>query len=110
MGNSVDDGGQRRWVADVIVLPKPGVNDPEGESILGGLRSLGYAGVTGVRAGRFLQVTFVAVDAEVAAQAVTEMCEQLLANPVIETYHVEIVEEVADAVDEPDGVSGGGDG
>lgn len=82
----------RTWFVEVVVLPKEGVNDPEGEAILGGLRSLGYGGVTRVRAGRLFQVELVASDAGTARAAVVRMCEQLLANPVIQSFEVQVVD------------------
>ncbi|MFL5761706.1 MAG: phosphoribosylformylglycinamidine synthase subunit PurS [Thermomicrobiales bacterium] len=78
------------WRAEVIVLPKEGVNDPEGEAILGGLGSLGYANVKHVTAGRLFQVVVRASDEAAARQSVTKMCDQLLANPVIEAYQIVI--------------------
>ncbi len=78
------------WRAEVIVLPKEGVNDPEGEAILGGLKSLGYGDVERVTAGRLLRLTVRASDKSSALQTVSKMCDQLLANPVIEAYKVEI--------------------
>ncbi|MGH2534007.1 MAG: phosphoribosylformylglycinamidine synthase subunit PurS [Thermomicrobiales bacterium] len=85
------------WQAEVIVLPKQGVNDPEGEAILGGLHSLGHAAVGHVRAGRVLRLTIDAPDEASAQSAVGRMCEQLLANPVIESYHVSVTSEERDA-------------
>ena len=84
--------GERGWMARVVVTPKPGVNDPEGEAILGGLRSLGHDGVQGVRAGRYLEVVLVARDGESARAEADEMCRQLLANPVIEAFRVTVEE------------------
>lgn len=78
------------WNADIVVLPKPGVNDPPGEAIRGALETLGYSAVEQVRSGRFIQVTLLAADAATAEVIVAGMCEQLLANPVIETYHVTV--------------------
>jgi phosphoribosylformylglycinamidine synthase len=81
-------GTARRWAAEVVVIPKPGVNDPEGEAIRNGLRSLGHAGVERVRAGRFFRLELQATDAASATARLTTMCEQLLANPVIESFEV----------------------
>jgi len=81
----------KTWRAEVIVLPKEGVNDPEGEAILGGLHSLGYSGVKRVTAGRFLQLSVVADDETSARLSVSTMCDQLLANPVIEAYQIVLV-------------------
>ena len=76
------------WHAEVIVVPKEGVNDPEGEAILGGLHALGYSAVNQVTAGKLLKLTVNAPDAESAKSSVAKMCDQLLANPVIEEYHI----------------------
>lgn len=86
--------GERHWAAEVVVLPKPGVNDPEGDAILGGLRQLGYAGVEGVRAGRLFELFVSASDAAAAEGIVGAMCDRLLANPVIETYRVSVRERI----------------
>jgi phosphoribosylformylglycinamidine synthase len=68
------------------VTLKPVVNDPEGLSIRGGLRQLGYDGVEDVRSGKYLQVTLRAASRADAQRQVDEMCQRLLANPVIEDY------------------------
>ena len=78
----------RSWQIQVTVLPKPGVNDPAGDSIRGGLEQLGYHGVTGVRAGKVITLSVEAETADDARATVARMCDQLLANPVIETYVV----------------------
>ncbi|MCC6958564.1 MAG: phosphoribosylformylglycinamidine synthase subunit PurS [Dehalococcoidia bacterium] len=74
------------FLARIYVSLKPTVNDPEGITIGSALGSLGFASVTGVRAGRYFQVTLNAADAKDAATQVDQMCSRLLANPVIETY------------------------
>jgi phosphoribosylformylglycinamidine synthase subunit PurS len=84
-----------RWLAAVTVLPKTGVNDPEGEAILGGLHQLGHDSVNRVRAGRLFHVWIDASDANDALIQATRMAEQLLANPVIEQFSVAIVDEQA---------------
>jgi phosphoribosylformylglycinamidine synthase len=70
------------------IMPKPGVNDPQGEAIRGGLESLQFAGVREVRAGKQIVVMVEAVANDAAVAEVERMCEQLLANPVIEVYSV----------------------
>jgi phosphoribosylformylglycinamidine synthase subunit PurS len=82
--------GQPRWRASVTVLPKTGVNDPEGEAILGGLQQLGYAEVSRVRAGRLFHVFIDAPDESSARERASHMAGQLLANPVIEQFSVDI--------------------
>jgi phosphoribosylformylglycinamidine synthase len=72
--------------AEVRVLLKPGVNDPQGLSIRGGLHALGFAEVSSVRAGKLIVVELEAEDETQAQARLTQMCEQLLANPVIEQY------------------------
>ena len=74
------------WVADIRVHLKPSVNDPQGLSIRNALRTLGFGGVADVRAGKLIQVRLSAVSREAAEEALNAMCDQLLANPVIETY------------------------
>jgi len=74
-----------RWLADVHVRLRPGIADPEGQTIAGGLRSLGFAGIVDVRAGKLLRLTLQAPNREAAEAAVDEMCRRLLANPVMET-------------------------
>jgi phosphoribosylformylglycinamidine synthase len=74
----------------VTVLPKTGVNDPEGEAILGGLHQLGYGEVIRVRAGRIFHVVLEARDEAAALEQANRMADQLLANPVIEQFSVEI--------------------
>jgi phosphoribosylformylglycinamidine synthase subunit PurS len=74
------------WLAEIHVLLKPSVNDPQGLSIRNALRSLEFGGVQDVRAGKLIRVRLEATDRREAEQAVERMCAQLLANPVIETY------------------------
>jgi phosphoribosylformylglycinamidine synthase PurS subunit len=79
-----------RLLAKIHVVLKPGVNDPQGLAIAGGLQSLGFSGVQGVRAGRYLEVQLEASERATAERQVGEMCERLLANTVIETYRYEV--------------------
>lgn len=79
-----------KWLASVTVLPKTGVNDPEGEAILGGLAHLGYDEVSRVRAGRVFKVQLTAENADVALDRARSMADRLLANPVIEQFSVDV--------------------
>jgi phosphoribosylformylglycinamidine synthase subunit PurS len=83
---------EKKFLARVYVSLKPTVNDPEGITIGGALASLGFAGVEGVRSGRFFQVHLCASDEDAAREQVSQMCSRLLANPVIETYSFELQE------------------
>ncbi|MCS7246043.1 MAG: phosphoribosylformylglycinamidine synthase subunit PurS [Thermomicrobium sp.] len=75
-----------RWRAEVFVSLRPSVNDPQGLAVRDGLRRLGYDEVEDVRVGRYVQLWLRAADAETAERRVASMCEQLLANPVVEDY------------------------
>ncbi|MBF6591335.1 MAG: phosphoribosylformylglycinamidine synthase subunit PurS [Ktedonobacterales bacterium] len=79
-----------QWRARIHVTLKPVVLDPQGEAVLTGLRHLGFSTVGAVRIGKYLEVTLGAAEYEAAAVAVREMCERLLANPVIESYHFDL--------------------
>jgi phosphoribosylformylglycinamidine synthase len=77
--------------ARVYVTLKPSVFDPQGRVVADALTSLGYADVRDVRQGKFFEVELDDRDAAEAEARVTEMAEKLLANPVIESYRVEIL-------------------
>jgi phosphoribosylformylglycinamidine synthase len=74
-----------RWLAEVHVALRPGIADPEGQTVGAALRSLGYASVSDVRSGKLLRIGFEADDHAAAEATVDEMCHRLLANPVMET-------------------------
>jgi phosphoribosylformylglycinamidine synthase subunit PurS len=75
--------------ATVLVRPKAGILDPQGEAVERALEHLGFA-VSGARVGKVVDLE-VAADDEGAARAQLErMCEQLLANPLIESYEIEL--------------------
>ena len=77
--------------ARVYVTLKPSVFDPQGRVVAEALTSLGYADVKDVRQGKFFEVELEDRDAAGAKARVTEMADKLLANPVIESYRVEIL-------------------
>ncbi len=72
----------------VHVTLKPSVLDPQGKAIQRASASLGYAAVTGVRQGKLFELELEAVDEARARALVRELCEKLLANPVIEAYEI----------------------
>ena len=78
--------------AVVHVRLKEGVLDPQGEAIRHALANLGFDGVEGVRQGKVIEIELAAGDRTAAEARAAEMCEALLANTVIETYDIEIVE------------------
>jgi phosphoribosylformylglycinamidine synthase len=77
--------------AIVTVGLKPGVLDVQGKAVAGALKDLGYPAVAGARVGKIIELELDAsLDKDAAQRQVTEMCEKLLANTVIESYRVEI--------------------
>ncbi|MHA7851391.1 phosphoribosylformylglycinamidine synthase subunit PurS [Roseovarius sp.] len=76
--------------ARVHVMLKNGVLDPQGEAVRHALGQLGFDGVEAVRQGKVIELDLAETDADAARASVTEMCEKLLANTVIESYSVEI--------------------
>lgn len=77
-------------IARVFVTLKPGVLDPAGKAVEGSLHSLGYPEVTGVRLGKYLEVSVDGADPAKAKARVEEMCKKLLANTVVENFRVEL--------------------
>jgi phosphoribosylformylglycinamidine synthase subunit PurS len=75
--------------ATVLVRPKEGILDPQGEAVEGALRHLGFA-VGLARIGRVVDLQLDETDPGTARQTVERMCEQLLANPLIESYEIEL--------------------
>jgi len=76
--------------ATVHVTLKNGVLDPQGKAIEHALGALGFNGVNQVRQGKFLELDLSETDKDKARAHVTDMCEKLLSNTVIENYTVEI--------------------
>ena len=75
--------------ATVLVRPKEGILDPQGNAVQNSLRHLGFA-VGEARIGRVVDLEVEASDSASARAEVERMCEQLLANPLIESYEIEI--------------------
>jgi phosphoribosylformylglycinamidine synthase len=81
-----------RYCGKIIVTLKPGVFDPQGMTIRNALHALSYREVEEVETGKYFRVALEAGTKEEAALRIKEMCDQLLANPVIEQYSFEIEE------------------
>ena len=75
--------------ATVLVRPKSGILDPQGAAVESSLRQLGFS-VDGARVGRVIDVDVDAGSTDEARAQVERMCEQLLANPLIESYVIEV--------------------
>jgi phosphoribosylformylglycinamidine synthase subunit PurS len=74
------------YVARVRITLKPVVLDPQGDTVLAALHQLDFPGVSSVRVGKYLEISLQAENLEDASSLVRRMCDQLLANPVIERY------------------------
>jgi phosphoribosylformylglycinamidine synthase PurS subunit len=77
-------------LARVFVTLKPSVFDPQGRTIVDALHSLGYNGVADVRQGKYFELEVAAESAEKARSLASEVADKLLANPVIESYRIEV--------------------
>jgi phosphoribosylformylglycinamidine synthase len=76
--------------ARVFVTLKPSVFDPQGRTIAEALHSMGYQGVAEVRQGKYFELDVDAATAEKAREVASEVADKVLANPVIESYRVEV--------------------
>jgi phosphoribosylformylglycinamidine synthase len=76
--------------ARVFVTLKPSVFDPQGKVIADALHSLGYDGVADVRQGKYFELDLAAADAASARTLAAEVADKVLANPVIESYRIEV--------------------
>jgi phosphoribosylformylglycinamidine synthase len=73
--------------ATILVRPKPGILDPQGEAVQSSLRQLGFT-VDEARVGRVIDLELDDRDAKTARAELERACEQLLANPLIESYEI----------------------
>ncbi len=78
--------------ATVLVRPKDGILDPQGDAVRSSLRKLGF-GVESARIGRVVDLEVEARGAREAHEQVARMCSELLANPLIESYEIRVEEE-----------------
>lgn len=79
--------------ARIKITLKPGVLDPQGKAIQNALGALGFSGVDEVRQGKFIEIRLAETDEAKARAQVQRMCEELLANMVIENYAFELVQQ-----------------
>jgi phosphoribosylformylglycinamidine synthase len=77
--------------ATVLIRPKPGILDPQGEAVESSLQHLGFA-VSDARVGRLVDLEVDASDPEQARAQLERMCEQLLTNPLIESYEIALAD------------------
>lgn len=76
--------------ARVYITYKEGILDPQGKTVLRALRSLGYDEVENLRVGKYMELELAGEDKEGLEKRLGEMCEKLLANPIIEDYDLEV--------------------
>ena len=81
------------YLAKIYVTLKPGVNDPQGLTVKGALHNLGFGEVNKVRQGKYIELWTNEVDRVRAEKRVAEMCDKLLANPIIENFRFELEED-----------------
>ncbi|MBD2098513.1 phosphoribosylformylglycinamidine synthase subunit PurS [Trichocoleus sp. FACHB-591] len=82
----------RKYQARIYVTLRPSVLDPAGTAVQSGLLHMGYDNVEQVRIGKYVELTLTAADETAARQQLDRVCDQLLANPVIENYRFELTE------------------
>ena len=80
-------------LARVYVTPKRGILDPQGKAVQSSLHALGFAKVGEVRVGKYIELRLREQEGVAPGERVRSMCEQLLANEVIEDFRIEIDEE-----------------
>ena len=85
----------------VNVSPKPGILDPQGRAVEGSLGHLGIDGVSAVRVGRRIELTVAAADETAARETVEQLASELLSNPLIEAYAIEVIEATSSTVGTP---------
>lgn len=94
MAQSSQVSSQHVYEAKVYVTLRPSVLDPAGTAVRSGLSHMGYDNISKVRIGKYIELELTAENKAVAQQQLDKMCDQLLANPVIENYRVEVFESV----------------
>jgi len=83
---------QRKYLAKIHVTLRPSVLDPAGVAVQSGLQQLGYDNVEQVRIGKYIELIIVSPDEKKARQDLNNICDQMLANTVIENYRFELIE------------------
>lgn len=79
-----------KYQAQIYVTLRPSVLDPAGVAVQSGLQHMGYHNVEQVRIGKYIELTLDAEDETIAQQQLDRICDQLLANPVVENYRFEL--------------------
>ena len=85
------------YLARIYVTLKHAVNDPQGQTVLDSLKHMGFDGVQDVRIGKYLEVRVDETGRRRAEKLITELCDKLLSNPVIEEFRFDLEEAPASA-------------
>ncbi|AUT01389.1 MULTISPECIES: phosphoribosylformylglycinamidine synthase subunit PurS [Nostocales] len=83
---------QTKYLAKIFVTLRPSVLDPAGVAVQSGLQQMGYDHVENVRIGKYIELTITSTEESKARQDMDRICDQMLANPVIENYRFELIE------------------
>jgi phosphoribosylformylglycinamidine synthase len=81
-----------KYLAQIYVTLRPSVLDPAGTAVQSGLQHMGYDNVERVRIGKYVELTLHAAGESEAGEQLDRICDQLLANPVIENYRFDLTE------------------
>ena len=84
-----------KYQARIYVTLRPSVLDPAGVAVESGLKELGYENVEQVRIGKYIELMITAANEDKAREQLDRICDQLLANPVIENYRFDLIEVYA---------------
>jgi len=82
---------EKKYLAKIFVTLRPSVLDPAGVAVQSGLKQLGYDNVDQVRIGKYVEVIITSPNETKARQDLNQMCDQMLANPVIENYRFDLL-------------------
>lgn len=83
------------YQARIYVTLRPSVLDPAGAAVQAGIKQMGFVGISDVRIGKYVEMLVVAIDQATATTELDKICGQLLANPVIENYRIELLAPAA---------------
>lgn len=81
-----------KFVAEIDVMPLKALLDPQGKAVCSSLKNTGFAGVEDVRIGKHISVEMEAADLKTAEALAEKACKDLLANPIMESYHFVVKE------------------
>jgi phosphoribosylformylglycinamidine synthase subunit PurS len=79
-----------RYRCEVYISPRADILDPQGDAVNTALHNLGYSEASQVKIGKYITLSIEAADAAAARARLDAMCQQLLANPIIEDFRIEV--------------------